>query len=219
MNKSILQPLLGVLILSSCICQIGTLQAQTLMIDSFDKMSTTASKKYPRYRSSQQGYDVYYESAKVQLSLVRHNTPDTSDKTLRIEFDLPPANWLSVRKEFPSSLNLGDYEGVELYLCVTVASPSVLLRITLSDLTDDEKDGDEMWWFNCDTTLLNNKTKKWIKIRMPFTRFGLSYGVGTRQNDRTLNLKKIIAYEVNLISEAGKNASGRICINSFQAYR
>jgi len=219
MNMHILQPLICVLILSSFICRVDTLQAQTLMIDSFDKKSTTASKKYPGYRGSQEGYDVYYESANVKLSLVHHNTPDTSDKALRIEFDLSSGFWLSVRKEFPSSLNLDGYQGVELNLCVTIATPNVRLRITLSDSTDDKKDGDEMWWFDCDPTLLNNKNTKWTKVPMPFDRFYPSYGIGSRHNDGKLNLKKIIAYEVNLISEAGKIEAGRICINSFRAYK
>lgn len=87
--------LICLLVFFLCICHIGTLEAQTLMIDNFDKEPTNVGKKYPKYVGTQEGYDIYYQSAKIQLSLVKIDPHDTINKTLRIEFKLPPAfSWV-----------------------------------------------------------------------------------------------------------------------------
>jgi hypothetical protein len=167
--------LILLMVLFICTCQVDTLRAQTLMIDNFEKEPTNVGKKYPKYVGTQEGYDIYYEKADVRLSRVQVNPKDTNDKALRADFNLPPAfswgNWLSVRREFQSPMNLQSYKGLELKVKVDVPSPEAFLRIALSDLTDDNKGGDEMWWFDCDKNLLKTKTAKWNQIRLPFNRF------------------------------------------------
>jgi hypothetical protein len=205
-----------------CIWQAGSLQAQTvLMIDNFDAEPTHSGKKYPRYVRTQSGYDIYYERADVILSLVESGAPRS--KALRIEFALPPAfpwgNWLSVRREFESPMNLEAYKGLELHLRVDVPSPDAFLRITLADLTDDMRGGDEMWWCDSDKSLLKRRALEWVKIRIAFSRCVLSSGEGTRQNDYRMNLKKIIAYEVNVISKHGTHPNGVLLLDSLHAYK
>ena len=221
MKNYFLQLLLCLLSLSMCNWQTETLQAQTLMIDSFDKKSTSVSQKYPNYVSTQEGYDIYYESATVQLSRVPISSRNISDKALRLMFRLPPFNWLSVRREFQPPLNLEGYKGLELNLRIEAPSPNAFLRITILDLADEKRygDEDEMWWFDCDKKLLKSKTIKWIQIRIPFDGFELSYGIGTRQNDHEKNLNKIIAYEVNLISESRTSVNGIVLLDSLRAYK
>jgi len=209
--------------LSICFLQINILPAQTLTVDNFDKEPPNAGKKYPRYTGTQSGYDVYCEKAGMQLSLVKISPRDSSHKALRMAFDLPPAlywgNWASVRREFQSLMNLANYKGLLLHLRVEVPASDVLLRISLADLTDDMKGGDELWWFDCDKNLLKSKTPQWIQLRIPFADFSPAYGIGTRFNDGKKNLKKIIAYEVSLISDAGKHAKGVILLDSLRAYK
>lgn len=126
---------------------------------------------------------------------------------------------MSVRREFQSPMNLENYKGLEVNLRVEVPAPDAFLRITLSDLTDDHKGGDEMWWFDCNKNLLKSKTPKWTQIRLPFNGFFRSSGEGTRHNDYKMNLKKIIAYEINLVSNAGKHVEGVILLDSLHAYK
>jgi len=209
--------------LSICCSQTNPLPAQTLTVDHFDKEPPSTGKKYSRYAGTQRGYDIYYEKAGMQLSLVKISTRDSSHKALRMAFDLPPAlywgNWASVRREFQPPMNLVNYKGLLLNLRVEVPTPDILLRISLADLTDDMKGGDELWWFDCDKNLLNSKTPQWIQLRIPFADFSPAYGVGTRFNDGKKNLKKIIAYEISLISDAGTHPQGEILLDSLQAYK
>lgn len=204
-------------------CDTSAFQSQTFMIDNFDKEALSEGEKYPKYIGAQKGYDIYYENADIELSMVKISTRDTSDKALQIKFNLPPAfswgNWLSVRREFKSSMNLENYRGLELNLRVDVPSPDAFLRITLADLADDMKSGDELWWSDCDRSLLKTKTQKGIQVHIPFDDFVLSFGEGTRHNDYKLNLKKIIAYEISFIAEPGKHSNGVILLDSLHTYK
>jgi len=56
------------------------------------------------------------------------------------------------------------------------------------------------------------------KYRAPFRFFNLSSGVGTRQNDGMMDLSKIIAYELNLVSKKNDHPKGVILVNSLRAY-
>ena len=190
-------------------------------VDSFDETTGSFDKRYPEYVENQEGFDVYYVSASVQLTRIVRNS--SNNKAIRIKFDLPPAfswgNWLSLRKGFREPLNLEGYQGLDLDLKVEKASPEAFLRITLSDLSDDEKKGDEMWWFDADLNLLQKTSTQWKTIRMPFDKFRVSSGEGTRHNDYQLNLGKIAAYEINLVSNAVKHPKGVILIDSFRTYK
>ncbi len=206
---------------SICFLQLNILPAQTL--DNFDKEPSNVGKKYPRFVGTQSGYDIYYENAAMQMSFVKISSRDSSNKALRMEFDLPPAlywgNWASVRREFQPPMNLANYKGLLLNLRVDIPTPDVLLRITLADFTDDLKGGDELWWFDCDKNLLKSKTPQWIQVRIPFEGFSPAFGEGTRHNDGKKNLKKIIAYEISLISDSGAHPKGVILLDSLRAYK
>jgi len=56
-------------------------------------------------------------------------------------------------------------------------------------------------------------------IHIPFSDFYIYSGQGTRQNDHRLNLQKIIACEINLISEPGKKTKGVILLDSLRTYK
>jgi hypothetical protein len=206
-----------------CFLQINLLSAQTVMLDNFDKEPPNVGKKYSSFVGTQRGYDVYYKKAAANLSLDKTNPRDSSDKALRMAFELPPlfdwGNWLSVRREFQPPMNLANYKGLLLNLRVDAPAPDAFLRITLADLTDDMQGGDELWWFDCDKNLLKSKTPQWIQLRIPFVEFSPAFGEGTRFNDGKKNLKKIIAYEISLISDAGKHAQGVILLDSLRAYK
>lgn len=196
---------------------------ETFILDSFDNVSTTESEKFPNYVLTQEGYDIYYENAKAQLSRIPINPQNPTDKALRITYQLSRefswGNWLSIRHQLKSPVDLTGYKGLELNLKVEIPSPNVILRITLVDLMDNNEKIDELWWFDCEPGLLTGKIKNWIKIRIPFDDARLSYGGGSRHNDSKLNLKKIFAYEINLILEAGEKVGSSILLNSLCAYK
>lgn len=195
----------------------------TGIIDDFDEAPTFPGKKYPRHARTELGYDIYYERATVRLSHIDKSVDRPGDKALRVEYDLPPAfswgNWASVRREFASPKNLQEYKGLEFRLRVDVPSSEGSLRLTLADITEDSRGGDELWWFDIDKNALKSKTSKWAQIRISFARFFASYGEGTRHNDGKLNLKKIIGYEINFLSKPGKHAKGVIALDSLRAYK
>ncbi|GEM_PF-3578007 len=218
-----MKKLLNITFLGLCFWQLNTFQPQTVVLDNFDKAPTNVGKKYSHFAGTQSGYDLYYEKAGVQLSFVKTSARDSSHKALRMAFDLPPAlywgNWLSIRRGFQPPKNLANFKGLLLNLRVEVPTPDALLRITLADLADGMGDRDELWWFDCDKSLLKRQTSQWIQLRIPFADFSPAYGIGTRFNDGKKNLKKIVAYEISLISDAGKHAQGVILLDSLRAYK
>lgn len=163
------------------------------------------------------GYGIYYEQAEVNLS--RQNN------VLQIQYSLPPyfswGNWLSIRREFQSVLDMSECSGIEFDLKVHEPS-NASLRMTLCDVQSPEdinKHGkDEMWWFDYNDGL-SNEAKNWVTVRAPFENFRRSRGAGTRHNDYELDLSKIVAYEINLISKAGKHPKGTILVRSFRTFR
>lgn len=215
--------LFTVLLFSASYLNAESVQSQTLVVDNFNKKPVHVGAQHLHYVNTQEGYDVYYVKADLKLSRVPIRAENTNDKVLQLVFAIPPAfswgNWLSVRREFQSPLNLVDYKGLTLDVRVDVPSPGAHLRITLSDLTDDPNEGDEMWWFDCDSTSLGEKTQGWVQIYVPFDRFRIAYGEGTRHNDRKMNPAKVIAYEINLLSSPGDSLSGTILLDYIRAYK
>ena len=112
------------------------------------------------------------------------------------------------------------YTGIEINLKVLKPS-NARLRITLSDLATckigERRVSDEMWCFDFNLEILKS-SEGWITIRAPFRSFYLSYGAGTRLNDGKMDLSKIIAYEINLISKKNDHPKGVILVNSLRAY-
>ncbi|MGD2087157.1 MAG: carbohydrate binding domain-containing protein [Candidatus Aminicenantes bacterium] len=210
------------MILIMCIFQVKTLYSQTLMVDHFDNMSTIESEKFPGYVFTQEGYDIYYKNARVKLSRVTI-CPRNGNKALRIAYQLPPeyswGNWLTIRHQLKAPMDLTMYQGLELKLKVERPSPDIILRITLSDLVNNNIKRDELWWFDFASNLLGERTKKWIRIRIPFSNAKLSYGEGARHNDSELNLKKIFAYEINFVSSSKEKVEGAILLDSLRAYK
>jgi hypothetical protein len=139
-------------------------QAQkTLLIDDFKHPPMQSYVGYaPPPVEVQEGYGLYYATAHIQLARVQalSSAAVNAAKTLQLQYTLPLAfawgNWLSLRREFASPLDLSTYEGVELTF--KVASPSnAMLRITLSDLDEGSKARDEMWWFDFPPETLKNE--------------------------------------------------------------
>lgn len=205
------------------ISQINSIGAQTFIIDNFDKEPTHVGQKYPNYLGRQNGYDIYSVKADVQLSHIPNNPKDSTEKSLLIKFGLPPAlswgNWISIRSEFKSLLNLEEYSTLKLNIMILEPAPGAFLRITLSDMTNKKKYGDEKWWVDSDLNLLRNKTTYWTTFNIPFNYFYISYGIGTRHNDFNKSLKRIIAYEINLVTESMNYPKGVILVDSLRAYR
>lgn len=197
--------------------------AQTLTVDSFDKGKAATGKKHPHFVRSELGYDIYFVKGTVELSRVSAGLKDTTNKALRIHFELPPCfdwgNWASVHKEFHPALDLQKYQGLRLRLKIETPSEATFLRITVCDMSKDTSAGDEMWWFDCPRDMLMGAAGKWISVQAPFASFKESSGEGTRHNDSELDLSRIIAYEVNLISESKAEQNGTILINNLRAYK
>lgn len=214
----LMTPYLLRIALSLAFVAFTALQAQST-IDAFDAPHTYSGKKFGGYQSTQLGYVIYASGAQVQLKFLAATPGDTINKALQLSFSLPPAtvgaNWLSVRREFETPLNLEGYSGVEFKLKVELPARNTLLRITLADTRGGQ---DELWWFDCEPGTIETKTVNWITIRVPFERFYLSYGAGTRHNDGVFDIRNIIAYEINLVSTAVTNASGVILMDSLQTF-
>ena len=198
------------------------MEAQTLTIDSFDKEQAATGNKHPHFVRSELGYDIYFVKATVELSRVSAGLKDSTNKALRMHFDLPPyfgGNWASVHKDFHPALNLQGYQGLRLRLKIETPTEAAFLRITVCDMSKDTSTGDEMWWFDCPKELLTGMAGKWVSVQAPFDSFKESSGEGTRHNDGKLDLSRISAYEVNLVSESKAEQSGTILINNLRAYK
>jgi hypothetical protein len=168
------------------------------------------------------GYGIYYEKAKVRLSFIPTHAPKG---VLRISYSLPPhldwGNWLSVRRELATIHNFQGYEGLALEVR-TEAATNTRFRITLTDVTkveDFAKHGaDEMWWFDAPADLLTPGGKE-VTVYAPFAAFYPSYGAGARRNDGRLDLSKIVAFEINLVSSGPQSGQGILFVDCLRAYR
>jgi len=192
---------------------------QPIVIDGFDKNHSPylALLHSPRFVSL--GYGIYFDDAEVNLSRV---AVGKSDSALHIEYELPPlhdwGNWLSIRCEFDSVLNLTGYEGLRLDLKVEVPSDA-RLRVTLADVVDINRRGrDEIWWFDFKGDVLKGSKDQWQTLTLPFKDFYESYGAGTRHNDRNFDFSKMAAYEINIVSEGRAHPKGAVVVNSLLAF-
>jgi hypothetical protein len=161
------------------------------------------------------GYCVYFENADVNLSYLPQNSG------LRIKWVLPilrsGGNWFSMRRQDGEILDLGSYSGLKAHLRVDVPAGAIL-RITMADVIGEEMRNDELWW--CDNKdILSEKSDQWQTVTCPFTDFYLASGVGTRQNDQKMDLTRIVAYEINIVSETPTLLEGDIVVNLLEAYR
>ena len=191
-----------------------------MVIDNYNRPAKPGTE-YTHFVGTMDGYDIYYVKADLALSRIPISPKDTLDMVLRLDFDLPPffewGNWLSVRREFQDPLDLSRYKELILNVKVEVPVTDAFLRITLSDLTGDVNKGDEMWWFDCSRDLLKNTDQKWIEVHIPLDGLRISYGAGTRHNDYKLNLSRIVAYEIDIISESRVNQKGVILVDFLRA--
>jgi hypothetical protein len=189
-------------------------------LDDFNSVSEKSHYGYaPEPAKVQAGFCIYFDSAEVDLMLIEVDTLG-SDKSLQIKYLLPIyhfwGNWLSVRKEFSKPIDLSAYKGLIIRLRVNIASNAVL-RVTLSDITQEKQLGDDMWWSD-NKTVLGEYTGEWIEIKMPFDKFYESFGEGTRHNDGKLNLKRIVGFDINIISKPREVASGKLQIDYIKTY-
>jgi len=198
---------------------------QILVLDNFDKKPSgiNFSSFHGETAINSLGYCIYYENAEVNLSKI---VVSEGDSALRIEFNLPTdlygGNWLSIRNEQGILWNLSKYKGLELKLKVETPS-NAMLRLTLADVvsTGDvgKKGADELWWYGFHESVMKIKPGKWQTLKVPFKKFYESWGTGTRYNDGKLNLSKIVAFEINLISNDSFSTKGTIVVNSLAAYK
>jgi beta-glucanase (GH16 family) len=199
------------------------IECQNITLDSFDSVYNAQYEKPSWFQFSNFGYDVYYEKATVKLSQVTVKKTVPSDKALSIGFSLSPehswGNWLSVRKSFKAPVNLSKCKGLQFKIKVEAGAEGATLRITLVDLPI--KSGDkrtEAWWGDFHEEVLSGKTGEWVTLTAPFNSFYESYGAGTPHNDGKLNLRKIIAYEINVVSAKGITSIGTFMINKLGTY-
>ena len=215
-----------------CLCVLALLvggaraaaQAPELTIDSF--ADPGAAGPYRPYAQetvlTQEGYGIYFQRATVTVS--RAELPDTT-KALRIQYAVPPyfawGNWVSIRKVFPTPLDVSQYSGLKLDLKVLTPSQA-RLRLTLADvatLADAHTHGkDELWWFDVPPVVVSNAQQHWITLQAPCRAFYRAYGAGTRDNDAKLALAKIVAYELNVLSKGQEYPQGEFLVKALQAY-
>jgi hypothetical protein len=170
----------------------------------------------------QMGYCLYFDNAKAELSQVSW---EDGSQSLRIAYALPPAhewgNWLSIRRETAALTDLSAHIGLSLRLRIEEPADTIL-RLTLADVMSAADAGvkgrDELWW--CDREgVLNSPPGEWQTVTCPFADFREASGEGTRHNDHSLDLARIVAYEINIISAAGAHPAGVIVVDSLVAYK
>ena len=233
MRCKILKSMLSFCLVFDFLCQAYGQTTQTvvetseqmLVVDDFDEQpsAVNCSSSHGETAIKSLGYCIYYEKAEVTLSRVAVSEEDSA---LRIEFNLPPyfdwGNWLSIRNEPGTLWSLSEYKGLELKLKVEAPS-NAKLRLTLADVVSTEDVGktgfDELWWFDFHESVMKIKPGQWQVLRAPFKKFYESWGAGTRQNDYKLDLAKIVAFEINLISPNGLRTKGTLVVNSLAAYK
>jgi hypothetical protein len=195
-----------------------------LHIDHFDAPSPPRPYRsyYGETVKAWNGYGVYFVEAEVNL---RYVPLAATKKALAISYHLPPhfhwGNWLSVRRELGQLLDLRKYEGLALSVRTQTAENS-RFRITLTDVrtsSDAKKHGaDEMWWFDAPAGFLDPGVGTQT-LYAPFRDFYLNFGEGARWNDGKLDLSRIVAFEINLVSDAGREGRGTVMVDCLRAYR
>jgi hypothetical protein len=169
---------------------------------------------------SWEDYGIYSDQAEASLKRVAVGGKHSA---LEIHFEIPPlsarANWLSIRKEFDSIADLSSYEGLELKI-ESAQAKNTLLRLTLCDVDEQESfrlhGADEMWWFDMPKSIFDQR--KLITAKAPFKNFEPAYGEGARRRDGRLDLSKIVAYEINLMTSGTASGNGLLRLYSIRAY-
>ncbi|HEX3553490.1 MAG TPA: hypothetical protein VIA62_09705 [Thermoanaerobaculia bacterium] len=170
-----------------------------------------------------EGYGIYFEKADVNL---RRLPMGRGKSALQISYNLPPlfswGNWFTIRREFESAIDLHEYAG----LAIQVQAESVAntrFRLTLTDVAtanDVAKHGaDEMWWYDAPPDFLATHWGESRTLYAPFAEFYRSYGEGARINDSKLDLSKIAAFEINLVSSGTNPGKGVIAVDCLRAYK
>lgn len=217
----LITPCLVLFIISATVCSGQQGQGvNSITVDSFNSSpaSLFTNLHNPQYVS--EGYGIYFANARLVLS--RINIKE-SDNALQIEYNIPEyydwGNWSSVRCELDPVLNLSDYQ--RLKLNIKVLEPSnAILRISICDVANiNQRGNDELWWFDFKSNVLSNKSDKWQTLILPFKDFYESYGAGTRHNDSRLDLTKIVAYEINIISKAETHPKGKFLLDLLITYK
>jgi hypothetical protein len=161
-----------------------------------------------------ENYGIYFEQATAKI------TRADQSGALLFEYDVPPAqswgNWLSFRREFSQKVDLTGCTGLEVEIRIERPSDA-RLRLTLCDVSSPADRSDEMWWFDFPRGTLSKTGDSFI-LRAPFSGFGISYGGGTRQNDGKLDLTRITAYEINVLSAPGEHPTGAFLLRAVRAY-
>lgn len=161
-----------------------------------------------------ENYGIFFEQATGKI------TRADQSGALLFEYDVPPAqswgNWLSFRREFSQKVDLTGCTGVEVEIRNERPSDAQL-RLTLCDVTSPADSSDEMWWFDFPRGSLS-RTGEVLTLRAPFRRFEISSGSGTRQNDGKLDLTRITAYEINVLSAPGERPNGAFVLQAIRAY-
>lgn len=192
---------------------------QQIVLDNFDRDPIVKPHKTFTLHQTSHGYGVYYDKATLELSKV---AVSKSDSALQIEYTLPVVhdwgNWLSIRCELDPIVNLKKFTGLKLKL--KVVNPSnAMLRVTIADVENAKnREEDELWWYDLSDDVLSQKEGQWQTLTIPFKKFFISYGAGTRQNDGKLDLSKIVAYEFNILTKGSVSAKGSIIVNSLTTY-
>lgn len=182
-------------------------------------------KEYKSFRIenciSKDGYGIYYDKAEVQMNWEKD---ENMNKVMKIKYKIPYlkkwGNWFSIVREFDSVKNFENHSGIRLVF-KNQSSSSVKIRLTIRDLLSNKRkeQKDEMWWMDNFENYIIDDSEDWITIHAPFNKFYLSKGMGTRQNDKKLNLSRISAYEISLISTSTKETvNGELYLKTIDLY-
>lgn len=163
------------------------------------------------------GNCIYFDEANIQA------TSGASGDTLVVQYELSPlydwGNWLSIRKTVTTPYDLSKYSGVKLRIR-TQDPVKATLRFTIVDINPKQVPyaSDEMWW--CDfESVLQDGQGEWQVFVCPFRSFVLSEGFGARQNDLTLDLRNVIAFEISILSQENTMIKGSMEIDGIAAYK
>ncbi len=191
---------------------------QPAVLDDFERDPTRSCAYLPGFRGPQLGYGVFYDAAVVEVT---RTVVTEADQALRVRYELPAlcdgGDWLSIRCEFDSLMDLSGYTALKFDLKVETLAEAKL-RMTLADaVSASQRNSDELWWFDLTTDALGDSSGQWRTMTVPLREFYLSHGTGTRHNDGRFDRSKITAYEINVISENGKHPRGIFLVNSLAA--
>lgn len=198
----------------------GSISSSALM--SINSLTDYSTLGYGNYQKSQSGFGVYcsggtstsYRTATIG-TLVGSSPESEIDVTYSfVKSGLNAAecncyfafsDWFSLRRQFSDTQNFCGNAGVSLDLKGDISKPQLEagLRITIIDTACKNADGspatlpvggaypDELWWYDIAQAQVG---ANWTSLQIPFNQFRLG---NSRTNDRMLDPRCIIAFEVN----------------------